>query len=99
MCSQLNLTTASPHYPQGCTAIICMPVLAILTTCRIPVNPVNTHSSCHMPTPPQGCTAIICMPVNTPEIKVANVRKLGGTVVLVGESYQEAQVGAGVWVR
>lgn len=41
-----------------------------------------------------GCTAIICMPVNTPEIKVANVRKLGGTVVLVGESYQEAQAAA-----
>ncbi|PNW86098.1 hypothetical protein CHLRE_02g073200v5 [Chlamydomonas reinhardtii] len=41
-----------------------------------------------------GCTAIICMPVNTPEIKVANVRKLGGQVVLVGESYQEAQAAA-----
>ncbi|GIL91166.1 hypothetical protein Vretimale_18802 [Volvox reticuliferus] len=41
-----------------------------------------------------GCTAIICMPVNTPEIKVANVRKLGGQVVLVGESYQEAQSAA-----
>lgn len=38
-----------------------------------------------------GCTAIICMPVNTPDIKVANVRKLGGQVELVGESYQEAQ--------
>lgn len=34
------------------------------------------------------------MPVNTPEIKVANVRKLGGQVVLVGESYQEAQAAA-----
>ncbi|KAG2425919.1 hypothetical protein HXX76_013293 [Chlamydomonas incerta] len=41
-----------------------------------------------------GCAAIICMPVNTPEIKVANVRKLGGQVVLVGESYQEAQAAA-----
>ncbi|EFJ39510.1 hypothetical protein VOLCADRAFT_108615 [Volvox carteri f. nagariensis] len=41
-----------------------------------------------------GCTSIICMPVNTPEIKVANVRKLGGQVVLVGESYQEAQAAA-----
>eukprot|EP00879_Flechtneria_rotunda_P017966 GHRR01018830.1.p1 GENE.GHRR01018830.1~~GHRR01018830.1.p1 ORF type:complete len:425 (+),score=126.20 GHRR01018830.1:51-1277(+) len=38
-----------------------------------------------------GCTAIICMPINTPEIKVANVRRLGGVVELVGESYQEAQ--------
>ncbi len=34
------------------------------------------------------------MPVNTPEIKVTNVRKLGGQVVLVGESYQEAQAAA-----
>lgn len=33
------------------------------------------------------------MPVNTPDIKVANVRKLGGIVELVGESYQETQVG------
>ncbi|EFJ50298.1 hypothetical protein VOLCADRAFT_88765 [Volvox carteri f. nagariensis] len=41
-----------------------------------------------------GCTSVICMPVNTPEIKVANVRKLGGQVVLVGESYQEAQAAA-----
>jgi hypothetical protein len=32
------------------------------------------------------------MPVSTPDIKVANVRKLGGHVELVGESYQEAQV-------
>lgn len=38
-----------------------------------------------------GCTAIICMPVNTPEIKVNNVRRLGGVVELVGDSYQEAQ--------
>jgi threonine dehydratase len=42
----------------------------------------------------QGCTATICMPVNTPEIKVANVRKLGGVVQLVGESYQETQAHA-----
>ncbi len=34
------------------------------------------------------------MPVNTPEIKVNNVRKLGGIVELVGESYQETQVSA-----
>lgn len=38
-----------------------------------------------------GCKAIICMPTNTPEIKVAAVRALGGTVELVGESYQETQ--------
>ncbi|KAF8072663.1 TD1 [Scenedesmus sp. PABB004] len=41
-----------------------------------------------------GCTAIICMPENTPDIKVANVRRLGGVVELVGESYQEAQAHA-----
>jgi len=34
------------------------------------------------------------MPVNTPGIKVESVRKLGGTVELVGESYQETQVGS-----
>jgi threonine dehydratase len=34
------------------------------------------------------------MPVNTPDIKVANVRRLGGQVELVGESYQEAQAHA-----
>lgn len=40
------------------------------------------------------------MPVNTPEIKVNNVRRLGGQVELVGESYQEAQTYAqvGGWV-
>ncbi|KAI8101593.1 hypothetical protein M9435_001696 [Picochlorum sp. BPE23] len=38
-----------------------------------------------------GCKAIICMPINTPEIKVAAVKALGGTVELVGESYQETQ--------
>jgi threonine dehydratase len=38
-----------------------------------------------------GCKAIICMPTNTPEIKVAAVKALGGTVELVGESYQETQ--------
>lgn len=39
-----------------------------------------------------GCNAIICMPITTPEIKVAAVKALGGTVELVGESYQETQV-------
>ncbi|KAF5829223.1 threonine dehydratase [Dunaliella salina] len=41
-----------------------------------------------------GCKATICMPVNTPGIKVESVRKLGGTVELVGESYQETQAHA-----
>jgi len=36
------------------------------------------------------------MPVNTPEIKVNNVRRLGGVVELVGDSYQEAQAYAQV---
>jgi cysteine synthase len=44
----------------------------------------------------QGCQATICMPINTPDIKVANVRRLGGLVELVGESYQEAQAYAQV---
>ena len=41
-----------------------------------------------------GCTATICMPTPTPEIKVAAVRRLGGKVVLVGDSYTEAQAAA-----
>ena len=41
-----------------------------------------------------GCSAVICMPTSTPEIKVAAVRRLGGEVVLVGDSYAEAQVAA-----
>jgi threonine dehydratase len=36
------------------------------------------------------------MPINTPDIKVANVRRLGGLVELIGESYQEAQAYAQV---
>uniref|UniRef100_A0A1J3CGR0 Threonine dehydratase n=1 Tax=Noccaea caerulescens TaxID=107243 RepID=A0A1J3CGR0_NOCCA len=38
-----------------------------------------------------GCTAVIAMPKTTPEIKWQSVKKLGGTVVLVGDSYDEAQ--------
>ncbi|KAM7264189.1 hypothetical protein ACFE04_001872 [Oxalis oulophora] len=38
-----------------------------------------------------GCTAVICMPVTTPEIKWRSVEKLGSQVVLVGDSYDEAQ--------
>lgn len=37
-----------------------------------------------------GCTATIVMPVTTPQIKIDAVRKRGGIVVLVGDSYQEA---------
>nr|WLD47579.1 TD_P540L [Quillaja saponaria] len=38
-----------------------------------------------------GCSAVIVMPVTTPEIKWRSVEKLGATVVLVGDSYDEAQ--------
>ncbi|PSC71990.1 threonine deaminase [Micractinium conductrix] len=41
-----------------------------------------------------GCTAVICMPFNSPEIKIAAVKELGGTVELVGESFYEAQIHA-----
>ncbi|KDD76323.1 pyridoxal-phosphate dependent enzyme, partial [Helicosporidium sp. ATCC 50920] len=37
-----------------------------------------------------GCDAVICMPVNSPEIKIAAVQALGGTVELVGETFYEA---------
>ncbi|MCE3049873.1 Threonine dehydratase biosynthetic, chloroplastic [Datura stramonium] len=38
-----------------------------------------------------GCNALIVMPVTTPEIKWKSVKRLGGNVVLVGDSYDEAQ--------
>ncbi|XP_030522022.1 threonine dehydratase biosynthetic, chloroplastic-like [Rhodamnia argentea] len=38
-----------------------------------------------------NCSAVIAMPVTTPEIKWRSVERLGGTVVLVGDSYDEAQ--------
>ncbi|KAG8062335.1 hypothetical protein GUJ93_ZPchr0003g17134 [Zizania palustris] len=38
-----------------------------------------------------GCDAIIVMPVTTPEIKWRSVERLGATVVLKGDSYDEAQ--------
>ncbi|GMI96616.1 L-O-methylthreonine resistant 1 [Hibiscus trionum] len=38
-----------------------------------------------------GCNAIIAMPVTTPEIKWQSVERLGATVVLIGDSYDEAQ--------
>ena len=44
----------------------------------------------------QGCEALICMPETTPEIKVKAVKRLGGTVELVGESYTETQAYAQV---
>nr|GEV66982.1 threonine dehydratase biosynthetic, chloroplastic-like [Tanacetum cinerariifolium] len=39
-----------------------------------------------------GCDAVIVMPVTTPRIKWESVKKLGATVVLEGDSYDEAQV-------
>ena len=44
----------------------------------------------------QGCEATVCMPTTTPDIKVDAVRRLGGAVELVGESYQETQAYAQV---
>ncbi|KAK9829226.1 hypothetical protein WJX72_004603 [[Myrmecia] bisecta] len=41
-----------------------------------------------------GCDAVICMPLTTPEIKVKAVKRLGGTVELVGETYSETQTHA-----
>ncbi|KAL1541343.1 Threonine dehydratase biosynthetic, chloroplastic [Salvia divinorum] len=38
-----------------------------------------------------GCNAVIVMPVTTPEIKWRSVERLGATVVLLGDSYDEAQ--------
>ncbi|KAK9755525.1 hypothetical protein RND81_01G031800 [Saponaria officinalis] len=38
-----------------------------------------------------GCNAVIVMPVTTPEIKWKSVERLGATVVLVGDAYDEAQ--------
>ncbi|KAG6511116.1 threonine dehydratase 1 biosynthetic, chloroplastic-like [Zingiber officinale] len=38
-----------------------------------------------------GCNAVIVMPVTTPEIKWRSVERLGATVILKGDSYDEAQ--------
>ncbi|KAK4257167.1 hypothetical protein QN277_006790 [Acacia crassicarpa] len=38
-----------------------------------------------------NCSAVIAMPVTTPEIKWRSVEKLAATVVLIGDSYDEAQ--------
>ncbi|BBN09096.1 threonine dehydratase [Marchantia polymorpha subsp. ruderalis] len=37
------------------------------------------------------CDAVIAMPVTTPEIKWKSVKRLGATVVLVGDAYDETQ--------
>ena len=41
-----------------------------------------------------GCSALIVMPVTTPSIKVRAVRALGATVVLHGDSYDDAALRA-----
>ncbi len=41
-----------------------------------------------------GCQALIVMPVTTPTLKIDAVRRLGGTVVLHGESYSDAHAHA-----
>ncbi|CAM8920056.1 unnamed protein product [Rhodiola kirilowii] len=38
-----------------------------------------------------GCDAVIVMPVTTPDIKWQSVKRLGATVILEGDSYDEAQ--------
>ncbi|KAI7751508.1 hypothetical protein M8C21_022420 [Ambrosia artemisiifolia] len=38
-----------------------------------------------------GCDAVIVMPITTPRIKWESVKRLGATVVLEGDSYDEAQ--------
>ncbi|XP_057438606.1 threonine dehydratase biosynthetic, chloroplastic-like [Lotus japonicus] len=38
-----------------------------------------------------NCNAVVAMPVTTPDIKWKSVEKLGATVVLIGDSYDEAQ--------
>lgn len=37
-----------------------------------------------------GCRAVIVMPTTTPEVKIRAVRRLGGEVVLAGDSYSDA---------
>ncbi|GAB2217144.1 hypothetical protein Drorol1_Dr00000307, partial [Drosera rotundifolia] len=38
-----------------------------------------------------GCNAVIVMPITTPEIKWKSVKRLPATVLLIGDSYDEAQ--------
>ena len=44
----------------------------------------------------QGCTATICMPPTTTAIKIEAVKRLGGDIELVGQTYAEAQTHARV---
>jgi len=37
-----------------------------------------------------GCRAVIVMPTTTPDVKINAVKRLGGEVILVGESFNEA---------
>src|SRR5690606_40971778 len=37
-----------------------------------------------------GCRAVIVMPTTSPQVKVDAVRRLGGEVVLAGESFSDA---------
>lgn len=39
----------------------------------------------------QGCSATICMPPTTTAIKIEAVKRLGGDIELVGQTYAEAQ--------
>ena len=77
-------TRASPRLPVPCQHAKREGAEFDAPTVPSLITPPHLHSL-------QGCQATICMPVTTPDIKVANVRRLGGTVELVGESYQEAQ--------
>ncbi|KAB2608540.1 threonine dehydratase biosynthetic [Pyrus ussuriensis x Pyrus communis] len=45
------------------------------------------------------CSAVIAMPVTTPEIKWKSVERLGAMVVLIGDSYDEAQAYAKKWAK
>ncbi len=58
----------------------------------------HKHTQKH-PYNQQGCEATVCMPTTTPDIKVNAVKRLGGHVELVGESYQETQAYAQVCCR
>lgn len=64
--------------------------IVLHTSCTHTWQP-HLHTSCT-----QGCEATICMPTTTPDIKVNAVKRLGGQVELVGESYQETQAYAQV---
>lgn len=46
-----------------------------------------------------GISATIVMPITTPDIKVDNVRRLGGEVRLIGKSFNEAQIASIAFAR